>query len=189
MCRDAALKNNKAADQRRLASAKTILAVARIAGTDPIIATDVEELDQHVMLLNTPEGIIDLETGCVGPHKRSLLVTQMTQASLGESCATWTRFLQTITGGDAELMAYPARVACYCLTGPTNEQGFFLLHGLGANGKSVFLQTLAHVLGDYAATAAGDTFISRSGTRHLSEIAGLRGARMVLISETEPDAQ
>lgn len=189
VCRDAALKNNKPPDQRRLASAKTILAVARIAATDPVIATDVDELDQHLMLLNTPEGIIDLETGTVAPHQRSLLLTQMTKASLGGGCHTWMRFLQTITGDDTDLMAYLARVAGYCLTGHTNEQAFFLLHGLGANGKSVFLQTLAHVLGDYAATAAGDTFISRSGTRHLSEIAGLRGARMVLMSETEPDAQ
>ena len=98
-------------------------------------------------------------------------------------------FLKTITGGDTDLIAYLGRVAGYCLTGSTKEQAFFLLHGLGANGKSVFLQTLAFVLGDYAATAAPDTFINRSGTRHQSEIAGLRSARMVLMSETEPDAQ
>lgn len=189
VCRAAANKNNKPADQRRLASTKTILAVAKLAGADPSIATDVDQLDQHVMLLNTPEGVVDLDTGAVGPHERRLLLTQITQASPCGECPTWMRFLQTITGGDEALMAYLARVAGYCLTGQTNAHAFFLLHGLGANGKSVFLQTLAHVLGDYAATAASDTFISRSGSRHLSEIAGLRGARMVLMSETEADAQ
>lgn len=189
VCRTAANKNNKPADQRRLASTKTILAVAKLAGADPSIATEVDRLDQHVMLLNTPEGVVDLDTGVVGPHERRLLLTQITCASPGVGCPIWMSFLETITGGDQELIAYLARVAGYCLTGQTNEQAFFLLHGLGANGKSVFLQTLAHVLGDYAATAASDTFISRGGTRHLSEIAGLRGARMVLMSETEADAQ
>ncbi len=189
VCRDAAIKNNKPVDQRRLASAKTIQAVVKIAGTDPSIATDVGELDQHLMLLNTPDGIVDLETGAVGPHERRLLLTQTTRAILGSACPNWMVFLKTITAGDTDLIAYLARVAGYCLTGSTKEQAFFLLHGLGANGKSVFLQTLAYVLGDYAATAAPDTFINRSGTRHLSEIAGLRSARMVLMSETEPDAQ
>lgn len=188
-CRSVANKNNKPADQRRLASTKTIMAVAKLAGSDPSIATDVDQLDQHVMLLNTPEGVVDLGTGAVGPHERHFLLTQITCASPGVGCPTWMSFLQTITGVDEALMAYLARVAGYCLTGQTNEQAFFLLHGLGANGKSVFLQTLAYVLGDYAATAASDTFISRGGTRHLSEIAGLRGARMVLMSETEADAQ
>lgn len=188
-CRAVANKNNRPADQRRLASTKTILAVAKLAGSDPSIATDVDQLDQHVLLLNTPEGVVDLDTGAVGPHERRLLLTQITCASPGGGCPTWMNFLLTITGGDEALMAYLARVAGYCLTGQTNEQAFFLLHGLGANGKSVFLQTLAYVLGDYAATAASDTFISRGGTRHLSEIAGLRGARMVLMSETETDAQ
>ena len=189
VCRDAAIKNSKPSDQRRLASAKTIQAVVKIAGTDPAIATDVGELDQHLMLLNTPDGIVDLETGMVGPHERRLLLTQTTRASLGNGCPTWKVFLKTITGDDTDLIAYLGRVAGYCLTGSTKEQAFFLLHGQGANGKSVFLQTLAFVLGDYAATAAPDTFINRSGTRHLSEIAGLRSARLVLMSETEPDAQ
>ena len=63
VCRAAAHKANRSADQRRIASAKTIQAVVRIAGSDPVIATDADQLDQHVMLLNTPEGVVDLETG------------------------------------------------------------------------------------------------------------------------------
>lgn len=187
-CRNAALRAIRPSDQRRLASARTMQAVLRIASNDPSISTEVDGLDQHMFLLNTPGGIIDLETGTVGPHERRFLITQMTRATLGSSCPTWVKFLKTVTGGDSDLIRYLARVAGYCLTGNTNEQAFFLLHGLGANGKSVFLQTLAYVLGDYAATAAADTFINRSGTRHLSELAGLRGARLVLMSETEADA-
>ncbi|MDZ4087168.1 MAG: hypothetical protein U1E69_10245 [Tabrizicola sp.] len=100
-CRAVANKNNKPADQRRLASAKTILAVAKLAGSDPSIATDIDQLDQHVMLLNTPEGVVDLDTGSVGPHERRLLLTQITHASPGGGCPTWMSFLQTITAGDA----------------------------------------------------------------------------------------
>ncbi|MCQ0972279.1 phage/plasmid primase, P4 family, partial [Paracoccus sp. TK19116] len=81
--------------------------------------------------------------------------------------------------------AYLQRMAGYCLTGSTREQVFFFFHGTGANGKTVFLQTLSAVLGTYAATAALGTFTAGRSERHLTELAGLRGARLVVVSETE----
>ena len=137
------------------------------------------------MLLNTPSGVVDLKTGEISPHSPDLLISQMTHASPGHECPRWMTFLQEITDGDAALQAYLARLAGYCLTGSTREQAFAFLHGHGANGKSVFLQTLASILGSYAATAALDTFMASRADRHLTELAGLRAARLVLVSETE----
>ena len=185
VCRNEAVTIDKPAEARRLASSKTIQAVHRIASSDPKIALSPDSFDQHPMQINTPAGVLDLETGDLQPHARDLLLTQITRASPGDGCPRWLAFLATVTGGDHDLQAYLARLAGYCLSGSTKEQAFFLLHGSGANGKSVFLQTLAWVLGDYAATAAADTFSSRGQTRHLSELAGLRAARLVLVSETE----
>jgi len=127
------------------------------------------------MLINTPAGVIDLETGEVLDHDRDLLLTQTTNASPGDGCPRWTRFLDEITNGDAELQAYLQRLAGYLLTGATSEQMFAFFHGAGANGKSVFIQTLAFVLGDYASTATLDTFMASSTSKHLTELAGLRG--------------
>tara|TARA_R100000750_G_scaffold51309_2_gene36315 strand:+ start:11336 stop:11848 length:513 start_codon:yes stop_codon:yes gene_type:complete len=97
----------------------------------------------------------------------------------------WCAFIGEITGGNSDLQAYLRRLAGYSLTGSTREQSFAFLHGDGANGKSVFLSTIAHVLGDYAATATLDDFMSAPGTRHLTELAELRAARLVLVLETE----
>lgn len=187
VCRSMARRANKPAEQRKLSSARTIQAVQKIAGHDPLIASVTEDFDQYSMLLNTPGGLFDLENGTISPHDRGYLITQITRASSGRDCPTWHRFLHTITAGDPVLQAYLARVAGYCLTGSTKEQVFFFFHGSGANGKSVFLQTLAWILGDYAATATSDAFTTRGLSRHLTELAGLRGARMVLVSETEAD--
>ena len=185
VCRSEAAAVDKPVEARRLASSKTMQAVHRIVTSDPVIARAPDAFDQHPMLLNTPSGILDLGTGDLQSHARNLFLTQITRAGPGTACPRWMSFLTTVTGGDIELQAYLARLAGYCLSGSTKEQAFFLLHGSGANGKSVFLQTLAWVLGDYAATAAADTFSSRGQTRHLSELAGLRAARLVLVSETE----
>lgn len=183
LCRRAAAQVD-GSEARRVASQKTIAAVQRLASTDPRIAVSVDMLDAHDMLLNTPCGVVDLTAGEVRPNDPALLMTRLTSVGPGGDCPRWRRFLDEITGGDADLVAYLARLLGYCLTGLTREQVFAFFVGTGANGKSVLLQTVARVLGDYVATAAPDTFAESRGNRHLSELAGLRGARLVLVAET-----
>lgn len=77
------------------------------------------------------------------------------------------------------------RVAGYCLTGSTQEHGLFFLYGTGSNGKSVFVNTLFTLLGDYAANAPMETFMETRTERHPTDLAGLRGARLVTATETE----
>ncbi len=103
----------------------------------------------------------------------------------GDNCPRWLQFLDEIIEGDRELQAYLQRFFGYCLTGSTREHALLFLHGPGANGKSVLLQSIAGVLGDYAKTAAADSFAETKGERHSTDLAGLRGARLVLVNETE----
>ncbi|WBL32177.1 phage/plasmid primase, P4 family [Sinirhodobacter sp. HNIBRBA609] len=184
ICRDAA-KHATTGEARRVASDKTITAALKIAGTDPRLAVAVSAWDTHPMLLNTQNGVIDLETGEQSPHDPNLLLTQITPVPVGNRCSRWLAFMEEITGGDRELQGYLQRLAGYSVTGRTSEQAFAFLYGQGANGKSVFLSTLAHVLGSYAATATLDTFSATRTSRHLTELAGLRAARLVLVPETE----
>ena len=184
-CRGAAQNAGKPADSRRIASTRTIQFVQKIVAHDPVIARSPDAFDQHPTLINTPTGILDLDTGEMTSHDPGLLLTQVTRSSPGTGCPRWLAFLEQATGSNAKLQSYLARVAGYCLSGSTREQVFFFLHGSGANGKSVFLQTLAWLLGDYAVTATADAFTDRGQTRHLTELAGLRAARLVLVSETK----
>jgi len=55
----------------------------------------------------------------------------------------------------------------------------------GANGKSVFLSTIAGLLGDYAKAAPASAFTATSTEQHPTDVAGLRGARFVTAIETE----
>ena len=72
----------------------------------------------------------------------------------------------------------------YALTGDARARAVFL-YGTGANGKSVFVNTLATILGDYATNAPMDTFMETRTDRHPTDLAGLRGARFVAAIETE----
>ncbi|MBI5243390.1 MAG: hypothetical protein HY922_06835 [Elusimicrobia bacterium] len=119
------------------------------------------------------------------PHRREDYCTRMSPAcpGPGKRCPAWLGFLADVTAGDVELQRYLARVAGYCLTGLTTEHVMFFLHGTGANGKSVFVNTLAAVWGDYATHAPMDAFMETRGERHPTDLAKLRGARLVIATE------
>ncbi|MBY0331886.1 MAG: bifunctional DNA primase/polymerase [Acetobacteraceae bacterium] len=187
ICRDEAARCTDSGDRDALARASTVSAVERLARADRAHAATVEQWDADAWLLNTPAGIVDLRTGETAQHDPAACLTKITAAAPEGECPTWLRFLDRITGGDAELQDFLARIAGYALTGSTREHSLFFIYGTGGNGKGVFLNTLAAVLGDYAITAGMETFTASKAERHLTELARLRGARMVTSQETEAE--
>ena len=169
----------------RLASGSTTAAIEKLARSDPQHAATTEQWDTDPWLLNTPKGVVNLRNGKLQEHRRAYGMTKVATASPSGKSPTWATFLHDVTGGDRQLMTYLQRMAGYCLTGVTTEHALFFLYGTGANGKSVFINTLASIVGDYAANAPMDTFMEARGDRHPTELAGLRGARLVSSIETE----
>ncbi len=80
---------------------------------------------------------------------------------------------------------YILRVLGYALTGDTREHALFFRYGTGRNGKSVLLKTAADILCGYHRTAPIETFTVSNSDRHPTDLAGLRGARLVTAVETE----
>ena len=185
VCRHAAVRAENPKVAAKLASSSTVGGVERLARADRRHAATTEEWDADPWLLNTPGGVVDLKTGRQRPHDRADRMTKITTATPGGDCQTWRRFLDEVTGGDVELQAYLQRMVGYALTGSTQEHALFFLYGTGANGKSVFVNALATILGDYATNAPMDTFMETRTDRHPTDMAGLRGARFVAAIETE----
>ncbi len=185
VCRATSMKADSPRLKAKLASASTIAAVERIARAEPTHAATVDEWDADIWLLNTPGGVVDLRTGSMRAHQRVDRMTKITTATPRGECPQWRVFLGQITDGDLDLQAYLQRVAGYCLTGSTQEHALFFLYGTGANGKSVFVNTLFTLLGDCAANAPMETFMETRTERHPTDLAGLRGARLVTATETE----
>ncbi len=185
VCRQAAVKSSNPKLAAKLASSGTVGGVERLARADRRHAATTEEWDADPWLLNTPGGVVDLKTGRNRPHDRADRMTRITTATPRGECPTWRKFLDEVTGGDKALQDYLQRMAGYALTGSTREHALFFLYGTGANGKSVFLNTLASILGNYATNAPMDTFMETRSDRHPTDMAGLRGARFVSSIETE----
>jgi len=185
VCRHAAVRTNNIKVAAKLASSGTISGVERLALADRRHAATTDEWNADPWLLNTQDGVVDLKTGRQRPHERTDRMTKITTATPKGDCPTWRQFLDEVTGGDKELQSYLQRMVGYALTGSTQEHALFFLYGTGANGKSVFVNTLATILGDYATNAPMDTFMETRTDRHPTDMAGLRGARFVSAIETE----
>jgi putative DNA primase/helicase len=185
VCRRAARECNQDSAAKSLASAKTVAAVERLATADRRLAATTDQWDADPWLLNTPGGVIDLQSGEILSHQPTDYMTKITAVPPKGPCPLWRKFLDRTFAGDAELIAFVQRVAGYALTGSTREHALFFGFGTGANGKSVLINTISGILGDYHRTAAIETFTASKVDRHPTDLAGLRGARLVTAIETE----
>lgn len=169
-----------------ICSAYRASAVATLVKSEREIAIGIDQLDRDPWVLNTPDGIVNLKSGVLGPADPDALCSRCTIVRpLTEQPVLWLRFLHEATGGDEALIGYLWRLCGYALTGSTREQQLTFIHGKGGNGKGVFLHTVAAILGDYARNASMEAFTASNNERHSTEIAMLAGARLVTASETQ----
>jgi putative DNA primase/helicase len=170
---------------KSIRSKPKILGVERLARSDQKLAVRIDQWDASPALLNTPLGVIDLETCKMRSSRPVDFMTKSTAVSPGGDCPRWLAFLLRITSGNQKLIGYLQRVAGYCLTGYVREHVIFFIFGPGGNGKSIFLNTLNGLMGNYGAVAAADTFMASHNDKHPTSLAMLCGARFVSVSETE----
>ncbi|WP_255400463.1 phage/plasmid primase, P4 family [Novosphingobium sp. HII-3] len=172
--------------ERGLRRASVAAGAERFARADPVHAVDASVWDTDLMALGTPAGTLDLKTGKLRRADPVDYITKQTAVApeSGEP-ALWLAFLRDALSADDETIRFLQQWCGYALTGLTTEHALFFIYGPGGNGKSVFLNTIAAIMGDYAVTAAMETFTAAKFDRHSTELAMLAGARMVTASETE----
>jgi len=171
---------------RRCESRSRLDAMVELAKSEPGIPVAADELDRDPWLLNCLNGALDLRTGDLHPARQADLCSKTTAVAYlpDADCPLWLSFLDTIFAGDSELIGFVQRWCGYCLSGDTSEQKMVINHGFGANGKSKFQEAIDGAMGDYATTAASDTFLAKRSTGIPNDVARLRGARLISAGET-----
>ncbi|MBV6824498.1 phage/plasmid primase, P4 family [Pseudomonas sp. PD9R] len=166
---------------------KTYCDVEQIARTLENFSVTAEIWDSDPLLLGTPESTVNMDTGEIYDPQREDYITKITAISpapVGSVPKLFLKFLREVTNNDPELIRYLQQFCGYCLTGITDKHKFFFIYGPGGNGKSVFLNILQWVLGDYATVAAPGTFIATHYQKHTTDLAMLMGSRLATTSET-----
>lgn len=168
----------------QIASYRTVQAVESMCRADINLAKIPEQFDCDKWVLNVPTGVVDLRTGDVRRRTEADLFTKVAGCSPDDrGCPRWLSFLDWATHGDDDLQCYLQRFCGYALTGSTQEHSFHFLFGPGGNGKSVFVNVLTALLGDYAISVPMEVFLEQRGERHPTELAMLRGARLAVAQE------
>lgn len=175
----------KPKDREKLGSAGKIASVKKILQT--LHWRDDDQWDADPWLLNCPGGTFELEllAMVMRGHRREDYITKITRANPSGQCPNWQSHIAFITENDQQLAFYHQYLAGYMLVGDSREQMFAFFHGGGGNGKSVYIDSILHVLGDYATTIAPSAFTEqRFGlTKHEEELMCMRGARLIVSSE------
>jgi len=174
--------------KEKFSKANTAKSVERFAQAARCFAVTSEIWDTNHWLIGTPGGTLNLKTGDVDQAKPDEHITRQAgcaPAPAGVLPTRWLSFLDDATRGDDGLVRFLQQIAGYALTGDTTAQALFFIYGAGGNGKSVFVNTLAGILGEYATTAPMDTFSASQHDKHTTDLAMLKGARLVTASETE----
>jgi putative DNA primase/helicase len=172
-------------------SKSKIEAALHLTRSEPPIVDPGDAWDQQPMLLGCPNGVVDLRTGAFRPGSRDDYLTQSVAVQYVPQahCPRWLQFVREVFDGDEELIRFVWRAVGYSLTGSVKEQCFFLLHGKGANGKSVLLSVLRHILGDYAHNASFQLFDYAARNDHTQNLALLEHRRFVTASEAAENAR
>jgi len=172
----------------RAEEAPMIKKILWMAQSDSRMSTVSNMYDDDPLRVNTPSGTVDLLLGGLDKHRPEDLLTQVTHKeakfNLEATCPLWLDVLNVLFHGSQELIDYVNRAAGYSLSSKMSEQCLFYCYGTGANGKSIFLNTLKNLMGGYACQAMPGTFDARGAKRSIREdLARLRGKRLVITTE------
>lgn len=144
-----------------------------------------EEFDHDDMLLNVANGYLDLPGQKLHDHDIKKMFSRQSYVDYTHKMqpTIWLEFLNDIFDGDTDVIHYLQKALGYSLTGSTREQVMFILHGKGRNGKSIFVETISEILGDYSSTMQAKSLMVKKNDSVNTDIARLNGARFVSSSE------
>lgn len=150
-------------------------------------SVSISTFDCDAYSINCKNGTLDLRTGALRPHAREDRITRIVNTEYEPNFRSpiFERFLSDIQP-DPSIRAFLQKSVGYSLLGVVRERAFWILYGMGNNGKSVFLDTFNSLLGEYGTAAHAASFMAAKSPNAIqNDIARLKGSRFIIVSETE----
>lgn len=171
-----------------------------------IVARPLEDFDAGALDINTLSGVLRFsmvpgeDDGGANPprpaprldlvpHDRAQLISKVMPVAYDPEaqCPLFLAYLARIMPLP-EMRRFLQRWFGYSMTALTHEQKFAFFYGSGANGKSVLVDLMARLMGDYAASAKIESITGknrRGGGDATPDLMPLVGARFVRTSEPD----
>ncbi|WP_299558694.1 DNA primase family protein [uncultured Sulfitobacter sp.] len=166
------------------------------------LARPLDDMDADPLAVNTQSGVLRFKVaGGPGtefgktasvemhPHERKDYITKLMPVEYDAKAKApkFEAFLERIMP-NIEMRQFLQRWLALSTTALVGEQKFAFFFGSGANGKSVLIDLIARMMGDYAATAKIESLTGRNrrgGGDATPDLIPLVGARLVRASEPE----
>lgn len=162
------------------------------------LSARVEDFDSDPLALNVQNGTILFARPADGhpasfrirEHMREDRITKIARASYNAAATSplFDAFIERVQPAE-DMREFLDRWAGYSGLGLADAQKMAVFYGEGQNGKGVWVQTHAHLLGDYSWSTGIDTFMDadtkRNGGGPSPHLAALAGRRMVYANEPE----
>jgi putative DNA primase/helicase len=166
-----------------------IMAMLKLAASEPGMAVTERELDGDPYLLGVQNGVVDLRIGHHRFNQPGMLITRYCNASYDEDakCDRWLQFLDQVFEGDIETVESVQRLLGCTLLGLSGEEILIICYGHGSNGKSVFSNVVHAIMGGYAVTAPPSLLTARKASDNgpRNDIAAVAGARYLSVNEIQ----
>jgi putative DNA primase/helicase len=171
-------------------AAAKVSAAAKVIRNDGLLDASPAEFDAQPMLLNCPNGVVDLASGELLEHDPRLMLRRQVPIDYESEAKAprWEAFLETVQPS-ADMRDYLQRIVGYTITGSTKEQVVFFHVGPPASGKSVFLDVLNAMLGEFAGIVPSNTLLNKKMENHPADIMSMEGRRMLALDETPEGAR
>ena len=165
----------------------------------PYFAVSIDKLDADKTKINVRNGTLVVAKRAEGdyvefrPHDPADMITKLAPVDYDPEAArpVFDGFLERVQPR-VEMRAFLQQWLGVSLTGVT-EQLLAFLYGKGSNGKSVLMDAVSFVAGDYGETVPIETFLdhgkSRGAGQATPDLAILPGVRMLRTSEPEKGAK
>lgn len=164
---------------------KKMVDMLEIYKSDNMISANIFNADP--MLLGVANGILDLAEGKLKPAAKEFYISRFSEVAFDAtaSCPRWLQFIEEITCGDKSYGEFLQRIVGYILTGRTDEQVLFFLHGHGCNGKSTFMNVIQRLMGEYYHQINSDVLLqsNSNGNGPNPSLAKLMSSRLVVANE------
>jgi putative DNA primase/helicase len=161
-------------------------AMISLARSELGMTVRLSSFDVDVDLLGVINGVLNLKTSQLLLPTPDLLVSMRASVAFEVSakCPTWVSFLNTVQP-DKSVQRLLQQLTGVFLTGSSSLQKLIFIYGLGANGKSTYIEVISWLLGDYSLRIATEMLMhyQRSPQAPSPDIVALKGRRLAYCNE------
>ncbi len=154
--------------------------------------TPIDQFDSHPLLFACKGRTIELDLSFACKPNPCWRLTKLSPVEPCDRRPTlaWDAFFSWLNDHNPERIEAMYRLLGYFLTGSVREQQVYFLYGPGRNGKTVLLELVKHLMGDYAVSVSPTLLVrDQHGSRHPTELMTLCGARLGIMSEVSPGSK